>query len=130
MMANLYAAWAGILLGLIAGAIQGLFFHRDDWLGGYSSWPRRMTRLGHISLFGIAFINTTFALTTSYLKLEDTGALRMAQWCSWLFILGAVAMPLVCYLSAVRKWFRHLFFIPVTSLILGAALFVGGVLVK
>ena len=51
---HLYAAWIGIFMGFLAGAGLGLFFHRDGWLGGYSSWPRRMARLGHISFFGIA----------------------------------------------------------------------------
>ena len=32
----------GICLGCAAGAVQGLFFHREDWLGGYHSWPRRI----------------------------------------------------------------------------------------
>ena len=48
---NFYAAWLGILLGFIAGAVLGLFFHKENWLGGYASWPRRMARLGHISFF-------------------------------------------------------------------------------
>ena len=33
-------------------------------------------------------------------------------------------MPLVCYLSAWRKPFRHLFFIPAGSVILGVASFI------
>lgn len=32
-------------------------------------------------------------------------------------------MPLVCYLSAARKTFRHLFFIPALSVTLGVAVF-------
>jgi len=32
-------------------------------------------------------------------------------------------MPLVCYLSAYRRGFRHLFAVPVLSLVLGVALF-------
>ena len=41
---------------------------------------------------------------------------------SWLLIVGAVTMPLVCYLSAFKAMFRHLFFIPATSVTLGAGL--------
>ena len=41
---NLWAAWIGILLGLASGTLQGLCFHRDNWLGGYGSWPRRLMR--------------------------------------------------------------------------------------
>jgi hypothetical protein len=116
---NLYIAWVGILLGVVSGAGQGLLFHREDWLGGYGSWPRRMLRLGHISFFGLAFINLAFALSAAAVDLHD--GLRLP---SVLLVAGAISMPLVCYLSAWRKPFRHLFFIPVLSLITGVALFV------
>lgn len=115
---NLYAAWIGILLGFIAGAIQGMFFHREDWLGGYSAWPRRMLRLGHISFFGIAFVNLAYALSVRFFELHAASA-----WPSRLFLVGAVTMPLVCYLSAYKKGFRHLFAVPVASLLAGATAF-------
>jgi hypothetical protein len=115
--ANLYAAWIGILVGSLAGAVQGLFFHRDDWLGGYGSWPRRMMRLGHISFFGLGFINLAFALTVRDLPAEGN-----LVWTSRLFILGAFTMPLLCYLSSYKDFFRHLFFIPVLSVIVGTAI--------
>jgi len=118
MDVNLYAAWIGFLLGCVAGAVTGLFFHDKDWLDGYGSWPRRLVRLGHISLFGIGFLNLCFALTARALGLES--GLNAA---SGLFLLGAVTMPLVCYLSAWRMAFRHLFFIPALSVTSGVALF-------
>ena len=31
---NLAAAWIGISLGCTAGAVEGLLFHREAWLGG------------------------------------------------------------------------------------------------
>jgi len=111
---NLYAAWIGMLLGGIMGAIQGLFFHQEEWLGGYGSWIRRMMRLGHISFFGIAFINIAFAVTANILGFEQDIYIP-----SILFIIGAVGMPLICYLSAFKKAFRHLFFIPALSIIGG-----------
>ena len=117
--ANLYAAWFGFLLGFIAGAVQGLFFHGENWLGGYISWPRRMTRLGHISLFGLAFVNLSYALSVSALGIANPN-----PWPGRLFIVGAVTMPLVCYLSAFRKPLRHLFPIPVASLVIGAVIFI------
>jgi len=111
---NIYAAWIGMLLGGIIGAIQGLFFHQEEWLGGYGSWIRRMMRLGHISFFGIAFINIAFAVTANILGFEQDIYIP-----SILFIIGAVGMPLICYLSAFKKAFRHLFFIPALSIIGG-----------
>jgi hypothetical protein len=77
-----------------------------------------MVRLGHISLFGIAFVNLAYALTVRTLALDNS------LWPSRLFIVGAITMPLICYLSAYKKPFRHLFFVPVLSLIAGTVVFV------
>jgi len=111
---NLYAAWVGMLLGGVLGAIQGLFFHKEEWLGGYGFWTRRMTRLGHISFFGIAFINIAFVGTSEVLDIEQQVSIPSA-----LFIIGAIGMPLICYLSAFKKPIRHFFFIPALSIIAG-----------
>jgi len=124
-MINFYAAWIGILLGFVAGAILGLFFHDEQWMGGYSSWRRRMARLGHISFFGIAFINLIYALSVSVFNINIA-----SQYPSYLFLVGAVALPLVCFLSAYKKPFRHLFFIPVLCLVIGTIIFlVTGVMI-
>lgn len=118
MMINIHAAWIGFFLGCLAGAASGLFFHDKDWLGGYGSWRRRMTRLAHISFFGIGLLNLFFSLTARTLALE-TGL----QGTSILLVVGAVAMPLVCYLAAWKPVLRHLFFIPALSVTVGIALF-------
>lgn len=118
MTINLYAAWIGFLLGALAGATTGLFFDREEWLGGYADWHRRMVRLGHISLFGIGLLNLGFFLTVDTLGLQSGLGLP-----AWLLIVGAVTMPLVCYLSAFRRSFRHLFFVPASAVTLALALF-------
>lgn len=110
---HLTAAWIGIFMGFLAGAGLGLFFHRENWLGGYSSWSRRMARLGHISFFGIAFINLAYGVS---LALSES---LLSPYASALLLCGAITMPLVCFLSAYKKPFRHLFFIPVLSLVVG-----------
>ncbi len=118
MMTNIHVAWIGFLLGCLVGAIPGMFFHDPEWLGGYSSWRRRMMRLAHIAFFGIGFLNLSFALTARSLGIAaDLGAP------SALLVGGAVAMPGVCYLSAWRRGFRHLFFIPALSVTAGIGLF-------
>lgn len=127
---NLHAAWCGIALGFVAGALQGMFFHRDDWLGGYASWPRRMSRLGHISFFGIAFVNIAFVVTVNAIVPTAPWARHAITLSSWLLIVGAVTMPLICYLSAFEKRFRHLFFIPVSSLIAAAFLLLSELVVQ
>ncbi len=35
---NLFLAWLWILLGFVSGMVLGLFFHRENWLGGYGSF--------------------------------------------------------------------------------------------
>ncbi len=119
---NLYSAWIGILLGFASGALIGLFFHRTDWMGGYSSPSRRMIRLGHISFFGLAIINFFYALSASTL-----GLFPATDIASVLFICGAVTMPTICFLTAWKPLFRHAFFIPVLSLIIATLTSLKGV---
>ena len=114
MVTNLFFGWAGMLGGVISGAIIGLFFEREDWMGGYASFRRRLTRLGHISFFGLGFLNILFALTTR--------GVAPATWlnvASWSLIVGAAAMPLCCFLSAWRKPLTRLFPIPVVAVTAG-----------
>ena len=121
---NLYIAWVSMLAGALIGALSGFFFHKQEWFGGYASWQRRMLRLGHISLFGIAFINFAFVFTVSYLNISGNVLVP-----SRLLIIGTIAMPLICFLSAYRRFFRHLFFIPVLSIIAAMVVFlIGGIL--
>ena len=99
---NLHVAWIMMVVGALVGALSGLFFHKQEWFGGYASWQRRMMRLGHISLFGIAFINVAFVFTVSYLRVDSNILLP-----SRLLIIGSITMPIVCFLSAYKKFFRH-----------------------
>jgi hypothetical protein len=109
--ANLIGGWLGMLAGVVSGAIVGLFFYRDEWMGGYDSWRRRLTRLGHISFFGLGFLNLVFAATAVQLQLSR----EYLEVASAALIAGAVTMPLCCFLSAWRKPLRHLFPIPVVA---------------
>ena len=108
---NLVAGWLGMLCGIVSGAGAGLFFYRDEWLGGYDSWRRRLVRLGHISFFGLAFVNVLFAFSAPPLRLSGL-TLTLG---SYALIVAAVTMPLCCYLSAWRQPLRHLFPIPVVA---------------
>jgi len=105
-------------LGVISGAVIGLFFHREGWMGGYQAYRRRMIRLGHISFFGLGFLNLFFALTSVQYPLPDfwEGIASMS------FIIGAAAMPTNCFLSAWKPVFQKLFPIPVLSVGLGLAI--------
>ena len=86
---NLLLAWAGIVLGFASGFVLGLCFHQEDWLGGYSSFKRRLYRLAHISFFGLAMMNFLFYVTAR----EFAEFSRLANIASWGFAMGAVSMP-------------------------------------
>ena len=120
---NLIGGWLGMLAGVISGVVIGLFFHREDWMGGYASYRRRLTRLGHISFFGLGFLNLLFAATARDLALAGN-----ALWvASWGLLLGAVTMPVCCFLAAWRKPWRRLFPLPVLSVTTGiVSILIGG----
>ncbi len=105
-------AWSLIVAGFLSGAALGLFFHRDDFLGGYGSFRRRLLRLGHIACLALGLLA---------LQLLDTLATHAAPiapgWLAPAFLVGAALMPTVCFLTAWRRPFRHLFALPVALLV-------------
>ncbi len=111
---NMVAGWVGFLFGVVSGALIGLFFHKQEWLGGYGSFRRRLLRLGHISFFGLGLINILFALCT-----KDEAGSQWLALASVSMLAGAVTMPLNCFLTAWQEKFRHLFFVPVGSMLIG-----------
>jgi len=108
---NWAAGWALVLAAFVTGGALGLFFHRENFLGGYNSFRRRIWRLGHIALAALGMINLLFALS----PWPGAGSWQ-ADAASALFIVGGVSMPAVCFLTGWRTPLRHLFFIPVLSL--------------
>lgn len=112
---HILVAWTSMLLGVLSGAVIGLNFHDDTWVGGYGSFRRRMLRLGHISFFGLGFLNLMFGLTLGAVPLPAA----YAGVASTGFLLGAVTMPACCFLAAWKKPFRHLFPVPVISVAMG-----------
>lgn len=115
---NLVIAWLWILLGFVSGMVLGLFFHRENWLGGYGSLRRRMYRLGHISFFGLGAVNLLFWLTVQSLA----GPSLHASIASGAFVVGAVTMPLCCVIMAHFPKLHLIFSVPVVSLIVGGLL--------
>lgn len=110
---NWYAGWCLVLSAFVTGALIGLFFHRDDFWGGYNSFRRRIVRLGHIALAALGMMNVLYSMSPWPESSKWEG-----QAASVCFFIGGISMPGVCFLSGWRKPMRHLFFIPVTSLIL------------
>jgi hypothetical protein len=108
-----YFGWGLVLSAFFTGAVLGLFFHREDFWGGYGSYRRRIVRLGHIAQAALGMMNVLFGLSP-----WPAESLPDARYASVCFAVGGVSMPLVCFLSGWHKPLRYLFFIPVTALIL------------
>ena len=118
----LASGWIGMLGGALSGAVIGLFFYKHDWLGGYGSFRRRMVRLGHISFFGLGILNVLAGLTLATVELAGPYEAATAGG----LLLGLVAMPLCCFLSAWRMPFRHLFPVPVFGVVAGIVSILAG----
>ena len=110
---NWQFGWWLVLFAFITGAGLGLFFHREDFLGGYNSFRRRIVRLGHIALAALGMLNVIFSYSPWPAPASVTGS-----GASLGFIVGGITMPAVCFLTGWREPCRHLFFIPVLALML------------
>ena len=102
---NWYLGWSLVLAGFVSGIGLGLGFHREDFLGGYDSFPRRLLRLGHVACAALGMANVLYALSPWTHAVASAG-----------FAIGGCAMPAVCFLTAWRREARALFFIPVLVL--------------
>lgn len=121
-MLNLAFGWIWITMGFLSGAMLGMGFHKENFMGGYGSWERRLTRLGHIAFFGMGFLNVLFGLTGLYF-----GEAYMEQtiWkiASYLFFFGGCWMPICCFVVAKKQGAKSIFVIPVVLLTAGGILF-------
>lgn len=116
---NFSAGWWLIIAAFLGGAIIGLGFHHEEFLGGYGSFRRRLLRLGHIALAALGTLNVVYGLSP-----VPAGPGALTALPGTLLLAGAISMPLVCFLSAWRMAFRHLFFIPVTLLLTAVVLII------
>jgi hypothetical protein len=108
-----HVGWGLILSAFLTGAVLGLFFERDDFLGGYGSFRRRLFRLGHVAQAALGMLNVLYALSPS-----SSSPTWLDQAAALGFITGGISMPLVCFLSGWRPGFRQLFVVPVAALLL------------
>ena len=120
---NATFGWALVLAGFASGALLGLGFHREGFLGGYGSLRRRLLRLGHIALIALGLLNVVYAIYPA--PAAGTAAAAVAGIG---LMVGGVSMPLACVLAAWREPLRFLFPVPVIALLASViALLSGGV---
>lgn len=117
-MFNEAFGWLWITMGFTAGALLGLRFQRENFLGGYTSLRRRMVRLGHIAFYALGLLNILFAFSLPRFGLDQ----RWAAIASWCFILGAIAMPACCFLCGWRQGIARAFPVPVLLLLTGGTI--------
>lgn len=110
---HILVGWGAAFFGVLTGGAIGLFFDKEEWAGGYGSFRRRMLRLGHISFFGLGFLNFMFGLTVQ----SATLPIPHARVASFGFLVGVTCMPLCCFLTAWKKPFRYLFPLPVLGVL-------------
>lgn len=140
---NLIVGWGMILLAFLIGAYLGIRAQNENWLGGYASLKRRLIRLGHIALAALGMLNiivwilfrmvphfpqvmprgVPLGISSRFSGLEGIARLpdnlRLVLFLC--FVVGAILMPMVCFLSALDFRWRYLFPIPVVLLIIGSA---------
>src|SRR2546421_12410970 len=88
---NWYVGWSLLLCAFVTGAALGLFFHRQDFLGGYTSFRRRIVRLGHIALAALGMLNVLFSYASWPTTSEPT-----AQAASAGFAIGGIPLRRGC----------------------------------
>lgn len=121
-MTNEICGWLFVLAGLGMGLVMGLKFQREEWLGGYGAFPRRMVRLAHVALVALGMINIQFAQSAAQLHLGP----GLASAASLAFIAAAVLMPACCLLLAARRKHFEVFAAPIVCLATGLILTIGG----
>lgn len=102
-------------MGVLSGAVLGVFFGREGFLGGYDAWRRRLVRLGHIAFFGTGMLCILMAGTLERRPgaFAGEGVGSWGEALAWAMVAGAAAMPACCGLAAWRKGLTPVFVLPV-----------------
>ncbi len=123
-MINEVFGWCSVLAGLALGLYMGQKFQREDWLGGYNAFPRRMVRLAHVALAAIGILNIQFAQSAPRLHLNHA----LETVASFALMAAAVLMPACCLWIAMRRRHFEIFAAPVACLACGVILTIGGLI--
>jgi len=109
-------ALVGIPVGLALGSALGLVAARDDGWGGYGSFPRRATRLGHVAAVMLPLLAGFYALGLEAWGFDPT----WAAWGARLWTGGAAALVVTLFVIAWRPRLKPLLALPSTVVIAGA----------
>lgn len=110
---NIKFGWCWLLIGILVAMWMGLFAFKPDWLGGYTSLPRRFLRLSHIAFMALALTNVLYGLCIDSANVS----IRLKKIGSYCMIIAAVTMPIICLFSICNSFFQSMFFIPALAFI-------------
>ena len=119
---NIKFGWSWIVLGIISGMFLGMFafngpLELSDKMMDYTSLPRRILRLDHISFLGLGFLNIVYGVTVRVLEIKTP------KFLSWLFILGAISMSAFLLVTVFYEPFKYALIIPASLLFVAVILF-------
>ncbi|TAL52265.1 MAG: hypothetical protein EPN86_05345 [Nanoarchaeota archaeon] len=119
---NIKFGWLWIFLGFVLGLVLGLFAFNGPLqvpaqFMDYTSLPRRLLRLSHISFIGLGFLNWMYGVSLMTMKLKPNNKI------SKLLIFGTVTMSLFLIFAAFYEPIKYLLVVPAVSLTLVAFLF-------
>jgi len=126
---NISFGWIWILVGLIVGAIMGMWSFNGPLaspVGDYTSLPRRMLRLSHIAFIALAMINILYGYEIDKVKLSE----KLKKMGSNLLIYGAILMPLFLIISIFFEPFKYSTVISATLIIISIFIMVVGKIKK
>ena len=126
---NISFGWIWLLIGLVMGAIMGLWSFNGPLpspVGDYTSLPRRMLRLSHIAFVGLSFLNMLFGYQVDRLVLTR----KLKKSSSMLLIGGSVLMPLILFLAVFNEAFKYLLPIPAMMIIASLVIVAIGIIKK
>jgi len=120
---NISFGWLWILVGIIAGAIMGMWSFNGPLtspLGEYTALPRRMVRLAHIAFIALAIINILYGYEIDRIKS------KFKNLGSQFMIYGAILMPLFLIGAAFFEPLKYLTVIPATLVMIALLIIVLG----
>lgn len=108
---NIVFGWCWLFIGILEAMLIGLYAFKSDWLGGYTSLPRRFLRLSHIAFMALSLTNVLYGICIDSVKLTEF----LKKSGSYSMIIAAISMPIICTLSIFSNFFQFFFFIPALS---------------
>ena len=126
---NISFGWIWILIGIIIGAIMGMWSFIGPVIspiGDYTSLPRRLLRLSHIAFIALAIINILYGYEIDRIKVKE----KLKKLGSNCMIYGAVLMPLILLLSVYFEALKYLTVIPTILVIIALVIMVSGKIKK